>query len=160
MAALPKLAATEFGGMERELKASERRSTEFWTTCGSRIPKPFPGRREASEMIDLNHFDLHAPDLARQFRASEQYLLRSDQPPSIAVANATVLIVGGVATAQRIAARMNGGVVFEVATRRVAPRRAWLSGCFFSRGFEADGVNGCSRGEPEIGADVGSSHQR
>ncbi|MDX8525933.1 PAS-domain containing protein [Mesorhizobium sp. MSK_1335] len=38
------------------------------------------GKRDASEMIGLNDFDLHAPELARQFRASEQDLLRSGQP--------------------------------------------------------------------------------
>lgn len=38
------------------------------------------GRHEASEMIGLNDFDLHAPELARQFRACEQDLLRSGQP--------------------------------------------------------------------------------
>ncbi|MFC3323643.1 EAL domain-containing protein [Mesorhizobium cantuariense] len=38
------------------------------------------GRQEASEMVGLSDFDLHAPKLARQFRASEQDLLRSGQP--------------------------------------------------------------------------------
>jgi len=38
------------------------------------------GRQEASEMIGLNDFDLHAPELARQFRACEQDLMRSGQP--------------------------------------------------------------------------------
>ncbi|MBZ9673505.1 EAL domain-containing protein [Mesorhizobium sp. ES1-3] len=38
------------------------------------------GRQHPSEMIGLNDFDLHAPELARQFRASEQDLLRSGQP--------------------------------------------------------------------------------
>ncbi|KUM25889.1 histidine kinase [Mesorhizobium loti] len=38
------------------------------------------GRHEASEMIGLNDFDLHAPELARQFRACEQDLVRSGQP--------------------------------------------------------------------------------
>ncbi|MEI9426469.1 EAL domain-containing protein [Mesorhizobium sp. Cs1299R1N3] len=36
--------------------------------------------RDPSEMIGLNDFNLHAPELARQFRASEQDLLRSGQP--------------------------------------------------------------------------------
>ncbi|MFC3323600.1 PAS domain-containing protein [Mesorhizobium cantuariense] len=38
------------------------------------------GRQEASEMVGLSDFDLHAPELARQFRTSEQDLLHSGQP--------------------------------------------------------------------------------
>ncbi|TGT71824.1 MULTISPECIES: EAL domain-containing protein [unclassified Mesorhizobium] len=38
------------------------------------------GRQEAGDMIGLNDFDLHAPELARQFRACEQDLMRSGQP--------------------------------------------------------------------------------
>jgi diguanylate cyclase (GGDEF)-like protein/PAS domain S-box-containing protein len=38
------------------------------------------GRREASDMIGLDDFDLHAPELARQFRTCEQDLMRSGQP--------------------------------------------------------------------------------
>ncbi|MEI9402593.1 EAL domain-containing protein [Mesorhizobium argentiipisi] len=38
------------------------------------------GRHDPSEMIGLSDFDLHAPELARQFRASEQALLRGGQP--------------------------------------------------------------------------------
>ncbi|MDX8528326.1 hypothetical protein RFM68_28000 [Mesorhizobium sp. MSK_1335] len=43
----------------------------------------------AGEMIDLKAFDLHAPELARQFRASEQDLPRSGQPPSSAGAGSS-----------------------------------------------------------------------
>ncbi|WP_301006400.1 PAS domain-containing protein [Mesorhizobium sp.] len=38
------------------------------------------GREKTSDMIGLTDFDLHAPELARKFRAIEEIVLRSGQP--------------------------------------------------------------------------------